>query len=315
MNNFNKVQLVTVEDDMAGQRIDNFLMARLKGVPRSLVYRIIRKGEVRVNKKRIKPEYKLQAQDAVRIPPVKVPEKDEVTISSAGLNKIQQLEKHIIFENDRVMVINKPSGMAVHGGSGLSFGVIEAMRQLRPQSKFMELVHRLDKDTSGCLLIAKKRSALRFLHEQLRNKKLYKEYVALVDGRWPKRTRVVDAPLDKNHLRSGERIVRVSEAGKPSQTEFSIEQNFARATLVKAMPITGRTHQIRVHAQFAGCPLAGDPKYGNEEFDQFLKATYGFKRLFLHARQLSFKDAPDGKKITVKAEYDDALANLLSALD
>jgi 23S rRNA pseudouridine955/2504/2580 synthase len=285
----------------------------LKGVPKSHIYRILRKGEVRVNKKRVKALYKLVAGDEVRVPPVRIAENSESAVN-VKLDKVQELERQIIYESDAVLVVNKPSGWAVHGGSGLSFGVIEALRQLRPDARFLELVHRLDRDTSGCLLVAKKRSALRYLHEQLREKTLYKEYVALAMGRWPKRARRIDAPLLKNTLKSGERVVRVDSEGKPSITEFIVEQSFDDCTLVQCSPVTGRTHQIRVHAQYVGCPLAGDPKYGDEAFNHRLKESYGFSRLFLHARKLEFYEKPDGKRISVVADYDAAMTDLLSKL-
>ncbi|HDL1149743.1 TPA: 23S rRNA pseudouridine(955/2504/2580) synthase RluC, partial [Mannheimia haemolytica] len=275
------VQFFTISEDEAGQRLDNFLLAKLKGVPKSLIYRIVRKGEVRVNKGRNKPEYKLQPDDLVRVPPVRVAEKNEAPISTK-LNKVAELESQILYEDESMLVINKPSGIAVHGGSGLSFGVIEALRALRPQARFLELVHRIDRDTSGILLVAKKRSALRSLHEQLREKVVQKDYLALVRGQWQAHTKVIKAPLLKNELASGERIVRVSEEGKPSETRFSIEERYANATLVKASPITGRTHQIRVHTQYAGHPIALDDKYGDAEFDSKMKEV-GLQRLFLHA--------------------------------
>lgn len=209
-----KVQLVTIDEDHLGQRIDNYLLTKLKGVPKSMIYRIVRKGEVRVNKKRIKPEYKLQDGDIVRIPPVRVSDKSDRPGPSAKLTKVSQLESRIIFEDKSIIVLNKPSGIAVHGGSGVDFGVIEAMRSLRPTQKFLELVHRLDKDTSGVLLIAKKRSALRHLHDQLRFKKMQKDYQALVKGTWQARDKVIKAPLLKLTLKSGERIVRVNQEGK-----------------------------------------------------------------------------------------------------
>ena len=259
------VQFLTISDDEAGQRIDNYLLSKLKGVPKSLMYRIVRKGEVRINKGRVKPEYKLQAGDILRIPPVRISEKEQPQISNK-LNKVNQLGNQIIFEDDYLLAINKPSGIAVHGGSGLSFGVIEALRALRPEARFLELVHRLDRDTSGILLIAKKRSVLRHLHEQLRIKTIQKDYLALVRGQWQSHCKVVQAPLLKNELSGGERIVRVSEQGKPSETRFSIEERYIAATLIKASPITGRTHQIRVHTQYAGHPIALDDKYGDAEF-------------------------------------------------
>ncbi len=235
--------------DLAGQRVDNFLRTQLKGVPKSMIYRILRKGEVRVNKGRVKPEYKLQADDVVRVPPVRVTEASDTP--NPKLEKVADLTNHILYEDDRVMVINKPSGIAVHGGSGLSFGLIEGLRALRPDASFMELVHRLDRDTSGCILIAKKRSALRHMHEQLRNGQMDKRYQALVSGSWPENRFKVKAPLRKNVLQSGERLVSVSDDGKPSETRYRILESFAQATLVEASPITGRTHQIRVHQRSA----------------------------------------------------------------
>lgn len=203
------VKIVAITADEAGQRIDNFLRTQLKGVPKSMIYRILRKGEVRVNKKRIKPEYKLEAGDEVRIPPVRVAEREEEAVSP-HLQKVAALADVILYEDDHILVLNKPSGTAVHGGSGLSFGVIEGLRALRPEARFLELVHRLDRDTSGVLLVAKKRSALRSLHEQLREKGMQKDYLALVRGQWQSHVKSVQAPLLKNILQSGERIVRVS---------------------------------------------------------------------------------------------------------
>ncbi|MGS0726217.1 23S rRNA pseudouridine(955/2504/2580) synthase RluC, partial [Shewanella sp. 0m-11] len=232
-----QVQLVTIDEDHVGQRIDNFLLTKLKGVPKSMIYRIVRKGEVRVNKKRIKPEYKLADGDIVRIPPVRVSESDSKPGPSAKLTKVSQLEERILFEDKYLIVLNKPSGIAVHGGSGVEFGVIEAMRSLRTQQKFLELVHRLDKETSGVLLIAKKRSALRHLHDQLRYKKMQKDYVALVRGEWQSHDKVIKAPLLKLTLKSGERIVRVNKEGKESETRFKVLQRYSDSTLVQASPV------------------------------------------------------------------------------
>lgn len=295
------VKMLTISEDEAGQRIDNYLLAKLKGVPKSLIYRILRKGEVRVNKGRIKPEYKLQANDIVRVPPVRVSEKEQAPISTK-LNKVSQLEKQILFEDECLLVLNKPSGIAVHGGSGLSFGVIEALRTLRPDARFLELVHRLDRDTSGILLVAKKRSALRSLHEQLREKTVQKDYLALVRGQWQSHCKVVKAPLLKNELSSGERIVRVSEQGKPSETRFSIEERYEYATLVKAS-VTGRTHQIRVHTQYAGHPIALDDKYGDKHFDEQM-TQLGLTRLFLHAFSIRFEHPKTGETLRINAPLD-----------
>lgn len=231
------VKMVAIAADEAGQRIDNFLRTQLKGVPKSMIYRILRKGEVRVNKKRVKPEYKLEAGDEVRIPPIRVAEREEEAVSP-HLQKVAALSEVILYEDDHILVLNKPSGTAVHGGSGLSFGVIEGLRALRPEARFLELVHRLDRDTSGVLLVAKKRSALRSLHEQLRDKGMQKDYLALVRGQWQSHTKVVQAPLLKNILQSGERIVRVSQEGKPSETRFKVEERYEFATLVRCSPVT-----------------------------------------------------------------------------
>ncbi|MGL5039382.1 MAG: 23S rRNA pseudouridine(955/2504/2580) synthase RluC [Aeromonas sp.] len=306
-----QVQLLTIEAEHEGQRIDNFLKTQLKGVPKSLIYRILRKGEVRVNKKRIKPEYKLCANDVVRVPPVRVAEKNE--LPSANLGVIQRLESQILFEDDAMIVLNKPSGMAVHGGSGLSFGVIEGLRALRPDARFLELVHRLDRDTSGVLLVAKKRSALRSLHEQLRVKTMRKQYLALVRGAWQSHVKVVNAPLRKNDLQSGERVVRVSADGKPSETRFRIARQFADSTLIECSPITGRTHQIRVHTLHAGHPIACDDKYGDAAFDDNMRKL-GLKRLFLHAWKLSFTHPVDSREMQVEAPLAPELDTFLNKL-
>lgn len=307
------VQFLDISEDESGQRLDNFLLAKLKGVPKSLIYRIVRKGEVRVNKGRVKPEYKLQAQDVVRVPPVRVAEKNEAPISTK-LNKVAELEQQILYEDEVLLVINKPSGIAVHGGSGLNFGVIEALRALRPQARFLELVHRIDRDTSGILLVAKKRSALRHLHEQLREKTVQKDYLALVRGQWQSHVKSIKAPLLKNELASGERIVKVSEAGKPSETRFQIEERYCQeATLVKASPVTGRTHQIRVHTQYAGHPIACDDKYGEAEFDAKMQ-TLGLNRLFLHAYSIRFTHPKTGEEMVITAPLDKTLKGVLAKL-
>lgn len=306
------VHFIAISADEAGQRIDNFLRTQLKGVPKSMIYRILRKGEVRVNKKRIKPEYKLEAGDEVRIPPVRVAEREEENISPK-LAKVAALEAAIIYEDDYLLVMNKPSGTAVHGGSGLSFGVIEGLRALRPDARFLELVHRLDRDTSGILLVAKKRSALRSLHEQLREKGMQKDYLALVRGQWPSHVKAVRAPLMKNILQSGERVVKVSSEGKPSETLFKVEERYAIATLVKASPVTGRTHQIRVHTLHAGHPIAFDDRYGEAEFDQQLSGT-GLKRLFLHAATLRFTHPNTAEVMRVEAPLDEQLKRCLAVL-
>ena len=306
------VKIVAISADEAGQRIDNFLRTHLKGVPKSMIYRIVRKGEVRVNKKRIKPEYKLEDGDQVRIPPVRVAEREEDAVSPR-LQKVAELEQVILYEDDHILVLNKPSGTAVHGGSGLSFGVIEGLRALRPEARFLELVHRLDRDTSGVLLVAKKRSALRSLHEQLREKGMQKDYLALVRGQWPSHIKSIQAPLLKNILQSGERIVRVNSEGKPSETRFKVEERFDIATLVRCSPITGRTHQIRVHTLHAGHPIAFDDRYGEREFDAQLSGT-GLRRLFLHALALRFTHPHTGEILRIEAPLDNQLKQCLKVL-
>lgn len=281
-----KVQLIDINEDHAGQRIDNFLITLLKGCPKSVIYKILRKGEVRVNKGRIKQTYKLQMGDVVRVPPVRV--KEESPRVNAALSSVQALESAIIYEDKSLIVLNKPSGIAVHGGSGVSFGVIEGLRALRPKEKMLELVHRLDRDTSGILLIAKKRSVLVSLHEQLRIKTMNKVYWALVKGHWSEKQQSVQEPLKKINTKSGERIVIVDrDEGKKSCTLFSVLSKFDGCSLVEARPQTGRTHQIRVHTACQGHPIACDDKYGDKGFDAEMNAI-GLKRLFLHAREISF---------------------------
>ncbi|MBV7314354.1 23S rRNA pseudouridine(955/2504/2580) synthase RluC [Shewanella sp. NIFS-20-20] len=308
-----QVELVDINEDNLDQRIDNFLVTRLKGVPKSMIYRIIRKGEVRVNKKRIKPEYKLQIGDCVRIPPVRVSQNDTLNAPSPKLTRVAQLAERILFEDNHVLALNKPAGIAVHGGSGVDYGVIEALRALYPDQKFLELVHRLDKDTSGVLLVAKKRSALKHMHDQLRTKKMQKDYLALVRGDWQTSDKVVKAPLLKLTLKSGERIVRVNPEGKVSETRFKIMQRYDGATLVQASPVTGRTHQIRVHCQYTGHPIACDDKYSEQKFDDSMR-VHGLNRLFLHAAQLQFIH-PDTEEVTVvKAPLDPLLETVLAKL-
>jgi len=305
-----KVRFLDVTEDQDGQRIDNFLRTALKGVPKSMIYRIVRKGEVRVNKGRVKPDTKLRSGDLVRIPPVRTAQQgDPVSVSKELLAR---LEDSVLYESDALLVINKPSGLAVHGGSGIHLGLIEALRQMRPSLSFLELVHRLDRDTSGCIMVAKKRSMLRHLHEALRQGTgVSKTYHALVVGRWDASAQKIDAPLRKNELSSGERVVKVLEDGKASITLFKVLRRFANvATLVEAKPITGRTHQIRVHAQFAGHPIIGDDKYGVETVNSDMRKQ-GVKRLFLHAASLSVTLA-DGEKLFFKAPLE---KNLTVAVD
>jgi len=302
-----RVTLTTVDAEESGQRIDNYLVRVLKGVPKSHIYRILRKGEVRVNKGRVRPQYKLAAGDMVRIPPVRVADRPITAGRHPGL---QDINERILFENKRLMAINKPAGMAVHGGSGISHGIIEALRAEWPDAPYLELVHRLDRETSGCLLIARRRSALRNLHEQLREGRVKKTYLALVRGQWQGGRREVSAPLRKNQLKSGERMVRVDPEGKEAITIFTPVSVFKEASLMEVELKTGRTHQIRVHAAHCDHPLAGDPKYGDDAFNKAMR-KYGLRRLFLHASMLEFTDPGQDEVINVSAPLPDVLKSVL----
>ncbi|GAA3934735.1 23S rRNA pseudouridine(955/2504/2580) synthase RluC [Litoribacillus peritrichatus] len=305
------VQFIDVEEDYSGQRLDNFLIARLKGVPKSKIYQIIRKGEVRVNKKRKKAEYRLESGDAVRVPPIRVA--DPKPVVKVYDKTLKLIEDAIIYEDESFMAINKPSGIAVHGGSGVTWGLIEAVRQIRPDVRRLELVHRLDRDTSGIILIAKKGAVLKVFHQYLLNKQMSKIYHALVVGRWPKHKREIDVPLKKIELSSGERIVKVDGKGKACKTEYRVLDAYKGYSLVEASPITGRTHQIRVHCQFAGSSIVGDQKYCSEA-DLAEQKVHGFNRLCLHARELRFKHPETGKQMTLVAEYGPDLNKILSGV-
>ena len=305
------VRLVTVTENQDGQRIDNYLFRIFKGVPKSHVYRILRSGEVRVNKKRIDQTYRLQAGDIIRIPPVKTAEREEKRIPDARFD--------ILYEDDSILVINKPAGVAVHGGSGVSFGVIEQLRAMRPEAKFLELVHRLDKETSGILVLAKKRSALTRLHEQIREGAIDKRYQALVYGNWKNQRQHVRLPLLKYHTADGERRVRVDVAGQASHTVFNVLRHYPDFTLLEAELKTGRTHQIRVHLASSGFVIAGDEKYGDYELNRQLqkgkKGEDALKRMFLHACKITFVHPETGKPVTITAPLPDECAGYLKTLE
>ena len=306
------VELLRVDAEDDGQRIDNFLLARLKGVPRSHLYRVLRRGEVRVNKGRVKASHRLQAGDLVRIPPIRQAEPRAPGLAPEATRR--QLQDAVLYEDDRLLVLDKPAGLAVHGGSGLSFGVIETLRQERPDTP-LELVHRLDRDTSGCLILAKRRSTLRDLHAALRESAMDKRYLALLAGTLPESRTLVDAPLIKNTLRSGERVVRVDPAeGKPARTLFRRLRQFGGVTLVEVQLLTGRTHQIRVHAAHIGAPVAGDEKYGDPEANRRLR-DLGLKRLFLHAATLTFEANHLAAPLRVEAPLPAALDAVIKALE
>lgn len=279
------VQLVTIDEDRDGQRIDNFLSGRLKGVPRSLIYRILRTGQVRINGRRAKPDARLNAGDEVRIPPVRVAERGDPGRPASG--QLDRIEEAIVHECRDFLVLDKPSGVASHGGSGISFGAIELLRAARPRDT-LELVHRLDRDTSGVLVFSRRRSALTALQAVIREGRATKHYLALLHGRLPKARITVNEPLRKSILQGGERMVRVDAAGKPSVSHFYELQAFAEATLCEIAIDTGRTHQIRVHASHIGHAIAGDEKYGDRVFNQRMRELR-LKRLFLHAARFEFE--------------------------
>lgn len=303
-----EVQWIEVTEGQVGQRIDNFLRTRLKGAPKALIYRIVRKGEVRVNKKRVKVDYRLALNDLVRVPPLRLAPEEAVREVSDNLRNL--LAGSVLVEGPGWLVINKPSGLAVHGGSGVKIGLIEALRQVREDLDFLELVHRLDRDTSGCLLLAKSRPALLTLNEALKGRKMDKQYLALVAGRWPARRDYVSARLDRFEAGNGERRVRVDPAGKVSRTRFGVRETFANATLIEAEPVTGRTHQIRVHAAHAGHPLLGDDKYGTRS-GEAMAGKLGLNRLFLHAAALTFPEPDSGRPVHVKAPLGEELSAVL----
>jgi len=302
----------TIDADHTDQRIDNYLFSKFRKVPKSLIYRMLRKGAIRVNKKRAKPEYKLQNGDLIRLPHIET--EMTVTDKKPSDQAMKVLEKGILYEDEDLLVLNKPAGMASHGGSGITFGVIETMREARPQTKSLELVHRLDKDTSGCLILAKKRSILKELHELLRASNIKKKYLVLVKGKWQGGVRKVDVALIKNQLKSGERMVVADEAGKKSLTTFRPRQIFSMASLLEVDLGTGRTHQIRVHATHIGHPIAGDEKYGDKQFNSIMHKK-GLKRLFLHAASLSIYLPSKEKTITVKAPLPKELNEILNTID
>jgi 23S rRNA pseudouridine955/2504/2580 synthase len=305
------VTMHNVTADEAGQRVDNFLMRTFKTVPRSRVYRLLRKGEVRVNRKRVEAEYRLQSGDQVRLPPVRIEASAEPGRPSDSLMAL--IEKSAIYEDKHVLVIDKPAGVAVHGGSGMSFGVIEALRASRPRET-LELVHRLDRDTSGCLMVARDRSSLTKLHALIREGGMHKTYLALVAGSWQLGTKRVDAPLATDNRQHGERHVRVASAGKDSVSVFKPVQFFGKlATLMEVDIPTGRTHQIRVHASYAGHPLLGDDKYGDRDKNAELKAA-GLKRTFLHAQSVAFEWPGTGVPFHVSSPLPDELKAVLDQL-
>jgi 23S rRNA pseudouridine955/2504/2580 synthase len=305
-----QVRRIVVDAESAGQRLDNFLLRLLKGVPKTHVYRVIRSGEVRLNKGRAAADTRVAAGDEIRVPPVRLPER---TVPSAPAREFP-----ILFEDDQLLAIDKPAGVAVHGGSGVSSGVIEQLRRARPEARFLELVHRLDKETSGVLLLAKKRAALTALQDQFRARDTGKSYVALVAGAWPANLKVLDLPLHKALDAAGERHVRVvspaHEDGRRSITLVKSIRPLAGFTLLELSLKTGRTHQIRVHLAHSGHPIVGDPKYGDFALNKQVAREHRFARMFLHARELAFDHPAGGGRLTLTAPLPADCAALVAAL-
>ncbi len=297
-----------IDENAAGQRIDNFLLKICKGVPKSHIYRILRSGEVRVNGGRIAPTYRLAEGDEVRIPPIRIAQPDYTAPVPAGKTL------PVVFEDDALLVVDKPAGKAVHGGSGVSFGVIEQLRSQRPQAKLLELAHRIDRETSGLLIVAKKRSALKALHDMMREGAVEKRYLALVAGYWRNKLQHVKAPLFKYLTAEGERRVRVSDDGKPAHSIVRLVERWRRFSLLEVELKTGRTHQIRVHLSHLGFPLCGDDKYGDFALNKALEQE-GLRRMFLHASQLVFDHPLTGGRIELRAELPENLSAFVAYLE
>ena len=300
------VRKVRIDAERAGQRIDNFLKKELPGVPKGRLYRLLRRGEVRVNSGRVKAEYKLKEGDEVRVPPARV----RIGAPAPPERLATSILDCVLYEDKRLLVVNKPTGVAVHGGSGISHGVIELLRHARPELKDLSLVHRIDRETSGCLVLAKRRSVLRELHERFRQGQVEKNYLALVVGDWQLGEQLIDAPLYVQHRKQGERHVVVSGNGKPAQTRVSLSRTFGVYSLLQCAPLTGRTHQIRVHLAHAGHPIAGDERYGDEDANGIVK-KFGLPRLFLHAQSIAFAD-DSGNELHFTAPLADDLERFLT---
>lgn len=307
-----EVKQVVIDSNRSGQRIDNFLQRELDGIPRSRIYQMLRKGEVRVNKGRIKQTYRLQAGDTVRIPPLYVA--DAKTAPVVSTNLAEKLQGAILYEDDSIIVLNKPSGLSVHGGTGQKLGLIEAIRASEPRYEKLELVHRLDRGTSGCLLLAKDLPSLRQLHTDMKSGEIDKTYTALLMGQLQRQSLRVDKPLSRTTKRAGERIVGIDAQGKKAVTVFNRKKTFRQATLVEVDLLTGRTHQIRVHSASIGHPVIADEKYGDKDTNQYFRQL-GLRRLFLHATALRFRSPASGKKLNIKAPLDPQLLSILDSLE
>ncbi|AEO08139.1 23S rRNA pseudouridine(955/2504/2580) synthase RluC [Buchnera aphidicola] len=302
--------IIYINKDMINQRIDNFILKKFKNVPKSMIYRIIRTGKIKINQKKIKPDYKLKNGDVLKIPPIKI--LCNTKKQFFPLNNAKILMNSILYEDNDLLIINKPSGIAVHGGSGCNFGVIEYFRKLRPLNTFLELVHRIDRETSGILMLAKKRISLVSLHKQLRENKIKKEYTALVHGLWPRHIKKISEPLLKIQFKYNQKKVFIHKNGKPSETYFYIKKQFSTSTLLSIFPKTGRTHQIRVHALHAGHPIFFDQRYGQSHLDANIKNNIHIARLLLHSYKINFIHPKNGNKICITAPLDVSFKNYLN---
>ncbi|WP_343188938.1 RluA family pseudouridine synthase [Buchnera aphidicola (Chaitoregma tattakana)] len=295
---YTKVKKILVEEKSIGQRIDNFIINMFKKISKNTVYTIIRKGRIRINKKRIKAKYKLKKKDIIRIPPIYLENKKKKKINVKYYKNL--IQKNILYEDKYFIIINKPQKVAVHGGSGISFGIIEIIRRLYSKEKSLELIHRLDKDTSGVLLISKKKFILKSLHDQIKNRKTKKTYIAITHGKWPEKIKKIQLPLLNTKNIYGKKIVLVKKNGKKSETRFKVIKIYKNVTLLKIYPITGRTHQIRVHTSSVGHPIINDTRYGNKILDK--KININYKNLCLHAFKFTFQHPKTNKKVNIVAE-------------
>ena len=304
---------MTVLASHEGQRIDNFLITHLKGVPKSRIYRLLRTGQIRVNKGRVKAGFRVSGGDMIRIPPLRLPEQTNNS-DRIPSSLVSELAARQLYVDDDLIILNKPAGIAVHGGSGIRFGLIEAMRACYPDDRELDLVHRLDRETSGCLLLARRRTILKRLHDMFQNGQVRKQYLALLAGHWRRGKHIVDTALARTRDMSGQRIVRANEEGRASRSSFIVERNYTQCCLASVVLETGRMHQIRVHAASAGHAVAGDDKYGEREFNRQMK-SYGLRRLFLHASNLTFVHPGQENMLSIDAPLDADLSDVLKNIE
>ncbi|CAL4322538.1 RluA family pseudouridine synthase [Buchnera aphidicola] len=309
------LQMIYVSKDMIDQRIDNFLIKKIKKFPKSVIYKMIRKGKIKINKKRIPPKYKLKIGDSIKIPSIRIEKKNNNFISNFDAKKNFTLDGKILYEDKFLLIINKPSGIAVHGGTGLRFGIIENLRALYPLYSYLELIHRIDRNTSGILMLAKKKSTLRDLHKQIREKKIKKQYLALVHGHWPKSKLIISVPLIKKKNKNVKNPVFANEKGKLSETKFQVKKYYQNCSLMLITPKTGRTHQIRVHSAYAGHPIIFDKCYGKSELDKNFTFLNKKKNLLLHAKTINFFHPNINKKIYITAPIEKNFQLSLSKLN